>query len=138
MAASSCGVRSATEQRSRPTRPFASSVKAVSDWMPEGFRDFGLITIVLVSMGYLLGRGLRSLRLGSEVLREQSVEGGNGLVDVLARDEVGRKKAQYGFVRAVEEDVMRVHHGLLNGLGDVGGVEVEADHEAEAACLFNG
>ena len=42
------------------------------------------------------------------VLGEELVEGGDGLVDVLARDEERRKEAQHGVVRAVDDDVAAI------------------------------
>ena len=80
------------EQRSRPTRPLASFGEGSVGLNPNRLLGFGFITIVLVSMSFLLCGGLGGLRLGGGVLREESVERGDGLIDVFARDEKGGRK----------------------------------------------
>src|SRR6185437_16730798 len=92
MAAISCTVRSAMEQRSRPLSRLTASLKAVSDWMPSatvGLRGeisspsagFGFIITVLLPMGF------SSCRCGSGVccckIFQDFVEGVDGDLDVL-------------------------------------------------------
>src|SRR5271154_2909293 len=69
MAAISCTVRSAMEQRSRPVRRFEASLKATSDWMPRvagglpGVRASPAISAVLVFIiTVLLPMGFLSCR----------------------------------------------------------------------------
>ena len=71
---------------------------------------------------------------GNGVLGEEVVERGDGGVDVLALKDVGRQEAENGFAGAVEDD-LALQHGGKNRFGEVGGVEFDADHEAEAADL---
>src|SRR5665213_3474832 len=137
-AAISCTERSAMEQRSRPARPLAASVKAESDWMPRVTVGLGAsasgdcITRVLLAM-YCFSRQSCA---GVGVKREQTVDCGDSLVDVLARDEERGEEAEDGFVRAVDDDAAFEQAG-----GEIfcefGRLDFDADHEAEAADFLD-
>src|SRR6185312_14036398 len=137
-AAISCTERSAMEQRSRPARPLAASVKALSDWMPRVTVGFGasvsgaFITRVLLAM-YCFSRQSCA---GVGVKREQLVDCGDSLVDVLARDEERGEEAENGFVRAVDDDAAFQQAGRER-FGEFGRLDFDADHQAETADFFD-
>src|SRR5271170_3478207 len=140
MAAISWTVRSEMEQRSRPVRRFEASPKAVSDWMPRvglwwssaGSGFLGFMTTVLLPMG------LVSCRCCSgECCSESLVKRLDGGVDVIALEDEGRQEAEDGFAGAVDDDALGQE---LRGdlFGQVGGVEFNAEHEADAANVDDG
>ena len=71
------------------------------------------------------------------MLSEEFIEGGDGLVDVLALDKEWGKETQDRFVGAVEEDAVLQHAGE-DGLGEVFGLQFDTNHEAEAADFLDG
>src|SRR5882757_912013 len=113
IAAISCTVRSAMEQRSRPVRRFEASLKAVSDWMPRvavglpGAWSSPAISVVLVFIiTVLLPMGLFSCRRCAGVCcTNDLVECFDGSLDVFAFENERRKKAKDGLASAVGYDV---------------------------------
>src|SRR6185437_2392580 len=134
MAAISCTVRSAMEQRSRPLRRLLASLKAVSDWMPRvavGLRGeisspsagFGFMTTVLLPMGFF------SCRCGPGVccckIFQNFVERVDGDLDMLPLQNVGRKETKHGLAGAINDDAA-LHHLCGDLLCEFGGVELDA------------
>src|SRR4030088_1382728 len=113
MAAISCTVRSAMEQRSRPVRRFEASLKAVSDWMPRvavglpGAWSSPAISVVLVFIiTVLLPMGLLSYRRGAGVCcTNDLVECFDDSLDVFAFENERRKKAKDRFAGPVDNDL---------------------------------
>src|SRR5258707_10254973 len=108
MAAISCTVRSAMEQRSRPQRRFEASLKAVSDWIPRvavglpAVRSSLAISVVLVFITtVLLPMGLLSCRhCGGVCCTDNLVECFGGCLDVFALGDERGEKAEDGVARA--------------------------------------
>src|SRR5271170_6932704 len=137
MAAISWTVRSAMEQRSRPLRRLEASLKAVSDWMPRAAwaragakssaSDFEFMMTVLLPIGFASCRCC-----SGECCSEDLVEGFDGGVDVLTLEKEGREQAKDCLAGAVDDDAA-LHHLGGYALGEVGGVDFDAEHEAFAA-----
>src|SRR5207302_8883641 len=112
MAAISCTVRSAMEQKSRPQRRLVASLKAVSDWMPRvavglpcvwsspAISGFVLIITVLLPMGLLSCR-----RCAGVCCTNDLVECFDDDLDVFALENERRKEAKDCFAGAVGDDV---------------------------------
>src|SRR5271168_2421929 len=112
IAAISCTVRSAMEQRSRPQRRFEASLKAVSDWMPRiavfpGARSSPAISVVLVFMTtVLLPMGLLSCRRCAGVCcTDDLVECFDGCLDVFAFEDERGEEAKDRLAGPVDDDV---------------------------------
>src|SRR5258707_4430495 len=112
MAAISCTVRSAMEQRSRPVRRFEASLKAVSDWMPRVAVGLpgawsspaisGLVFIikVLLPMGFLSCRRCAGVGCTNDL-----VECFDDGLDVFALENERWKKAKDCLAGAIDDDV---------------------------------
>src|SRR5882757_1516372 len=113
IAAISCTVRSAMEQRSRPVRRFEASLKAVSDWMPRvavglpRVRSSAAISVVFVFIiTVLLPMGLLSCRRCAGVCcTDDLVECFDGSLDVFALENERWKKAKDSLAGAINDDV---------------------------------
>src|ERR1700761_9646274 len=136
-AAISSTVRSAMEQRSRPLRRLEASLNAVSDWMPRVARgrvgekssasDFEFMVTVLLPIGFASCRCC-----AGECCGEDFVEGFDGGVDVLTLDKEGREQTKNCLSGAVDDDAA-LHHLSGYALGEIGGVDLDAEHDAFAA-----
>ncbi len=127
------------EQRSRPLRRLEASLKAVSDWMPRvavGFGDAVVVrsrSLCVHDYGFAThGIVLLPAQSPAYAARDDLVERGDGGVDVAALEDEGWKKAKDRFAGAVDDDAT-VHHLCGDLFGQVGGVEFEAKHQADAA-----
>src|SRR5271170_7878195 len=138
MAAISWTVRSAMEQRSRPQRRLEASLKAVSDWMPRvacvrgkssTMSGFGFMMTVLLPIGFFSCR--RCAGIGCT---EDLIECFDGGLDVLALEKEGWEETEDGVAGAVDDDAA-LHHLGGDALGEIGGVEFDAEHEAFAAYV---
>src|SRR5437879_13611193 len=140
MAAISCTVRSAIEQRSRPVRRFEASLKAVSDWMPRvavglpGVSSSPAISVVLVFIiTVLLPMGLLSYRRCAGICcTNDLVECFDGSLDVFALENERRKKTKNGLAGAVGDDVT-AHELGSDVFGQVCRTEFEAQHKSDAS-----
>src|SRR5271154_7502480 len=113
MAAISCTVRSAMEQRSRPVRRLDASLKAVSDWIPRiavGLVDarssLGLSEVLEFMTTVLLPMVLLSCRRCAGVCcTDDLVERFDGCLDVFALENERGKEAKDRFAGPVNDDV---------------------------------
>jgi len=69
-----------------------------------------------------------------QLFGQDFVKSGKGLVDVFFFDDVRRQEAQNRFAGAVDEDAA-LHHLAEDGFGQFGGVELDGEHEAQAADI---
>src|SRR5438270_1356632 len=139
MAAISCTVRSAMEQKSRPQRRLVASLKAVSDWMPRvavglpcvwsspAISGFVLIITVLLPMGLLSCR-----RCAGVCCTNDLVECFDGGLDVFALENERREKTKNGLAGAVGDDVT-AHELGSDVFGQVCRTEFEAQHKSDAS-----
>src|ERR1700733_3705479 len=134
-AAISWTVRSEMEQRSRPVRRLEASLKAVSDWMPNGGLpcSSAVSEVLAFIMTVLLPMRLVSCRCCSgECCCESVIERLNGCVDVSALEDERRQEAKHGFAGAIDDDALR-HEVRGDLFGEIGRVDLYPQHEAYAA-----
>src|ERR1700736_7072633 len=144
MAAISCTVRSAIEQRSRPVGRFEASLKAVSDWMPRvavglpGVRSSPAISVVLVFIiTVLLPMGLLSCRRCAGVCcTNDLVECFHGSLDVFALENARRKKAKARLAGAVDND-LAIHKLGGHAFRQIRRVEFSPQHQPNASNVHN-
>src|SRR3981081_900919 len=142
MAAISCTVRSAIEQRSRPVRRFEASLKAVSDWMPRvavGLAGVGsspgfsvvlvFMITVLLPMGFLSYRRCAGVRCTDDL-----VECFDGDLDMFSLENERRKKAKDRVAGAVDDDVA-IHELGGYALRQISRVEFSAKHQTDSADI---
>src|SRR5258705_9514042 len=144
MAAISCTVRSAMEQRSRPVRRFEASLKAVSDWMPRvavglpRVRSSAAISVVFVFIiTVLLPMGLLSCRRCAGVCcTNDLVECFDDGLDVFALENKRRQKAKDCLAGAVDDDVA-IHELGGYAFRQICRVEFSAQHQPDAANVHD-
>src|SRR6266851_1211423 len=140
IAAISCTVRSAMEQRSRPQRRLVASLKAVSDWIPRvavglcETRSSPAISVVLVFITtVLLPMVLLSCRRCAGVCcTDDLVECFDSSLDVFALENERGKEAKDGLARPGDDDV--AFHELSSHVSrQICRVEFGAQHQPNAS-----
>src|ERR1700733_7394931 len=143
MAAISCTVRSAMEQRSRPQRRLEASLNAVSDWMPRVAVGLagkcsspGVSAVLVFIMTVLLPMGFLSCRRCADVCCctafQDFVERGDCVFDVFALENVRGKEAKNRLAGSIEDDAA-LHHLGSHLCCQLGRVEFEAKHQAKTS-----